>query len=229
MTTRRALPNAPRRDAATRDRLTAAATRLFARHGFSAVSVRDIAHAARANVAAVNYHFDGKLGLYRVVVHAAVDAMRSGDDAFLTAAAGASPEQQLRTYVTGYLPRIASTDDRTAWIHDLMRHEMSEPTPLAPWIAEHGILPRIEYLAGVVSKLLGCAPNDARVPRCVISIQSQCLFYRPDRFRTAAFKGWPVSDTELAAIADHIVEFSLAGIQRIGRRSSVRKGKEKHG
>ncbi|HKV51900.1 MAG TPA: CerR family C-terminal domain-containing protein [Gemmatimonadaceae bacterium] len=218
MSARRAPPNAPRRDAATRERLIAAATRLFAQRGFNAVGVRELARAARANVAAVNYHFDDKLGLYRVVVHAAVDAMRSGDDAFLTAAAGVSPEEQLRTYVTGYLPRIASSDDRTAWIHDLMRHEMSEPTPLAPWIAEHGILPRIEYLAGVVSKLLDCQPNDPRVPRCVISIQAQCLFYRPDRFRTAAFKGWPVSSAELAAIADHIVEFSLAGIQRIRRR-----------
>jgi TetR/AcrR family transcriptional regulator, regulator of cefoperazone and chloramphenicol sensitivity len=216
--TARRPPNARRPDAATRERLLAAATRLFAQHGFGAVSVRDIARAARANVAAVNYHFDGKLGLYRAVVHSAVQAMRAGDDAFLTAASDVSPEEQLRTYITGYLPRIASTDDRTAWIHDLMRHEMSEPTPVAPWIAEHGILPRIEYLAGVVAKLLDCKPNDKRVARCVISVQAQCLFYRPDRFRAAAFKGWPLSDAELAAVADHIVEFSLAGIKRIAAR-----------
>jgi AcrR family transcriptional regulator len=218
MTARRHAPNGEAADTATHERLLAAATRLFAQRGFHAVSVRDIAHAARANVAAVNYYFDGKLGLYRAVVRAAVQAMRAGDDAFLTAGLNASPENQLRTYVSGYLPRIASTDDRTAWIHDLMRHEMSEPTPLAPWIAEHGIMPRIEYLAGVVAKLLDCKPTDKRVARCVISIQAQCLFYRPDRFRTAAFKGWPVSDAELAAAADHIVEFSLAGIERIASR-----------
>jgi len=216
--TRTAPPRARRPDAATRDRLLAEATRLFAQRGFHAVSVRDIARAARANVAAVNYHFDGKLGLYRAVVRAAVEAMRAGDDAFLTAARDASPEEQLRTYVMGYLPRIASSDDRTAWIHDLMRHEMSEPTPLAPWIAEHGILPRIEYLAGVVVQLLDCKPNDRRVARCVISVQAQCLFYRPDRFRAAAFKGWPLSDAELAAVAAHIVEFSLAGIERIAKQ-----------
>ena len=86
MTARRQSPDARRPDAATRERLLAAATRLFAQHGFGGVSVRDIARAARANVAAVNYHFDGKLGLYRAVVHSAVQAMRSGDDAFLTAA-----------------------------------------------------------------------------------------------------------------------------------------------
>ncbi|HEV8411789.1 MAG TPA: CerR family C-terminal domain-containing protein, partial [Gemmatimonadaceae bacterium] len=67
-------------------------------------------------------------------------------------------------------------------------------------------------------RLLDCKPNDKRVARCVISIQAQCLFYRPDRFRAAAFKGWPLSDAELAAVADHIVEFSLAGIKRITAR-----------
>ncbi|HEY7896344.1 MAG TPA: CerR family C-terminal domain-containing protein [Gemmatimonadaceae bacterium] len=218
MTARRHAPNGTESDTATHGRLLAAATRLFAQHGFHAVSVRDIARAARANVAAVNYHFDGKLGLYRAVVRAAVHAMRAGDDAYLTAQTDASPEDQLRTYVSGYLPRIASTDDRTAWIHDLMRHEMSEPTPLAPWIAEHGIMPRIEFLSGVVAKLLGCKPADKRVARCVISIQAQCLFYRPDRFRTAAFKEWAVTVADLAAVADHIVEFSLAGIKRIATR-----------
>ncbi|HXE60096.1 MAG TPA: CerR family C-terminal domain-containing protein [Gemmatimonadaceae bacterium] len=218
MIARRATPNAGRPDAATRDRLLAAATRLFAQHGFNAASVRDIARAARANVAAINYHFDGKMGLYRAVVRAAVQAMRAGDDAFLTAATDASPEEQLRTYVAGYLPRIASTDDRTAWIHDLMRHEMAEPTPLAPWIAEHGILPRIQYLSGVVARLLDCKPADPRVARCVISIQAQCLFYRPDRFRAAAFKNWAFTHADLAAVADHIVEFSLAGIKRLASR-----------
>jgi len=218
MIARRRSPQSRRPDAATRERLLAVATKLFAQRGFGAVSVRDIARAAHANIAAVNYHFDGKLGLYRAVVHSAVQAMRAGDDVFLTASSDASPEAQLRTYVMGYLPRIASTDDRTAWIHDLMRHEMSEPTPVAPWIVEHGIMPRIEYLAGIVAKLLDCKPNDKRVARCVISVQAQCLFYRPDRFRTAAFKGWPLSDAELAAVADHIVEFSLAGIKRIGVR-----------
>ena len=211
-------PHARRPDTATRDRLLAEATTLFAQHGFNAVSVRDIARAAHANVAAVNYHFDGKLGLYRAVVRSAVQAMRAGDDAFLIGASDASPEEQLRRYVTGYLPRIASSDDHTAWIHDLMRHEMSEPTPLAPWIAEHGILPRLRYLAGVVAKLLDAKPNDKRVARCVISIQAQCLFYLPDRFRAAAFKDWSMNESEVAAAAEHIVEFSLAGIRRIASR-----------
>ena len=57
-----------KRDAATRARLLAAAERLFADRGFKKVTVREICRAARANVAAINYHFGDKLGLYREVL-----------------------------------------------------------------------------------------------------------------------------------------------------------------
>ena len=51
-------------DQETRQRLLEAAARLFAARGFTHVTVREICNAANANVAAVNYHFGDKLGLY---------------------------------------------------------------------------------------------------------------------------------------------------------------------
>ncbi|MFO7654826.1 MAG: TetR family transcriptional regulator [Candidatus Krumholzibacteriia bacterium] len=48
--------------------MLAAAERLFAERGFDGVSVRDLAAEADVNVAAVNYHFQGKENLYREVL-----------------------------------------------------------------------------------------------------------------------------------------------------------------
>ncbi len=208
------------RDLATRERLVQAAAARFAEHGFNNVSVRDICGDAGANVAAVNYHFGDKLGLYREVVSEAIAAMAATSGAAMIAPDGTTPEERIRHYVRVYLPRIAGRDSgidaaRVAWIHKLMRHESSEPTPLAPWIAEQAIMPRVEYLGRVVAELLACEPADPRVRRCVISIQAQCLFYAPDKFRDAAFPGWPPSGPDLAAAAEHIAEFSLAGIRRV--------------
>ena len=45
-----------------------AAEQLFADRGFDSVSVRDITHLAKANVAAVNYHFGGRDGLITVLL-----------------------------------------------------------------------------------------------------------------------------------------------------------------
>src|SRR5579864_7715057 len=50
-----------------KDRILDAAERLFARHGFYGVSVRDITEAAGVDVALVNYHFGGKRELFTAV------------------------------------------------------------------------------------------------------------------------------------------------------------------
>jgi AcrR family transcriptional regulator len=49
-------------------RLLDAAEQLFAERGFEAVSVRDVTQLAKANVAAINYHFGSRDGLIGLVV-----------------------------------------------------------------------------------------------------------------------------------------------------------------
>lgn len=52
----------------TRDRILDAAEASFAEFGFDGSSLREITHRARANVAAVNYHFGSKVDLFRAVL-----------------------------------------------------------------------------------------------------------------------------------------------------------------
>ena len=68
--------NPPDIDRETRDRLIDVAAVLFAEHGFDTVTVRDICAKASANVAAVNYHFGGKAGLYDEVLRWAIRIMQ---------------------------------------------------------------------------------------------------------------------------------------------------------
>lgn len=48
----------------TKQKILEVANDLFAKHGFAATSVRDIASAADVNLAAINYHFKNKDNLY---------------------------------------------------------------------------------------------------------------------------------------------------------------------
>src|SRR6266850_7915162 len=52
----------------TEKRLLEAAGEIFAEHGYRAATVRQICEKARANIAAVNYHFGDKEGLYRAAL-----------------------------------------------------------------------------------------------------------------------------------------------------------------
>ena len=63
-------------DLRTRDRLIEVAAEMFADRGLEKTTVREICAAAGANVAAVNYHFGGKDGLYHAVIQTAIRVMR---------------------------------------------------------------------------------------------------------------------------------------------------------
>ncbi len=205
----------PRHDEATRDRPDGRGAGGSSRErGYHGVVVRDLCDAAGANLAAVNYYFGGKLGLYRAVLEEVLGKIR--DFPILRAPPGSSAEERIRHYVLNYVPRLANPEGPGVMIQRIMSHEMQEPTELAPWIAQEVILPRARYLAEAVSELMGCALDDPRVGRCVISLQAQCHFYLPSRFRARAM---PEADRylkeSLPEAAEHIVEFTLAGIRRI--------------
>lgn len=61
------MPPADPRAEETRRRLIAAGLELFARHGYDAVTTRQLAEAAGVNQAAIPYHFGGKEGVYLAV------------------------------------------------------------------------------------------------------------------------------------------------------------------
>src|SRR5258708_38675381 len=92
-----------REDLETRSRLLNAAARLFAERGFAKVTVRDICKKARANVAAVNYHFGGKDGLYRAVMRMALETMQATTQAAQTPGAGLTGPERIPPHVSGVL------------------------------------------------------------------------------------------------------------------------------
>jgi AcrR family transcriptional regulator len=208
------------RDTETRERLLQAGARLFADRGFRKVTVRDICRVARANVAAVNYHFGDKLGLYREVLQSAIDGMRATSDMARQAGAGRPPEEQLRKFVEIFVHRILTPGNDT--IHKLVQREMTDPTPALDSLVEQGVRPRVEYLSGLIAQIMDVPATDQRVLRCVASIQSQTLSYLPNPI--AARMGFVFKPTpaNLREIAGHIAEFSIAGIHAVGRAVHAR-------
>jgi len=205
----------------TRARLLGAAADRFAERGFKAVTIRKIGRAAHANIAAVNYHFGGKLGLYREVVNEAVDVMQATTDAAIRVGAGKPPDERLRAYVRVFVERVGRRGPNS-WIHRLMLREVADPSPALDIIAARVIEPRLAYLREVVADLLGRESTDDVVGWCVLNVQ-QCLSALPPSITARTHGLPPVSGPDaLSLLAEHIAEFAIGGIQEVRRVLEVR-------
>jgi AcrR family transcriptional regulator len=195
---------------------------MFADRGFDAVTVRDLARHAQVNLAAVSYHFGDKLGLYRELIDGAIRAMRAIQEQQREATREDPPEEQLRKYIITYVTHMAGPHSpQIDRLQRLIRQEGATPSQLGRRVIEHGVLPRLKYCAEIVAKLLDCPVDDARVRLCVISIQAQCGFFVRGGARSFLPKEWQVDgETEIAAAAAHIADFSLAGIRAMKRAAT---------
>jgi AcrR family transcriptional regulator len=201
-------------DLETRERLLKAAERLFAERGFKKVTVRDICRAARANVAAVNYHFGDKEGLYREVLRSAIDVVRETTEAGRKAGEGRSPEEKLERYLRIFISRVTAPGHEN--LHRLIQREIDDPTAALDAFVEEAVRPRVDYIASIVVEMIGGEPTDPDILRCVGSILSQAVVYvrrNPVAERLGfSFKGSPA---DIDAAARHIAAFSLAGVRAV--------------
>ncbi len=62
----------------TQNKIKTAAARIFQQKGYEATKVRDIASAAEVNLALINYHFQNKENLYKIVMEDAMQAFAEG-------------------------------------------------------------------------------------------------------------------------------------------------------
>jgi AcrR family transcriptional regulator len=206
-------------DDETRQRLLDAGRELFAQNGFHHVTVREICHAAHANVAAVNYHFGDKFGLYMEILRGGIALMTETNEMARVAGQGKPPEEQLRAYIKVFLERIAGKD-RQSWLQRVMTHELATPTPALDVVFEQVIQPRLQYISGIVAALLGCDLDDPRVLYCVGSIFGQCQVYQWNQLRDRLMSSRSFTSEKIEELANHVCEFSLAGIRNLTRRSS---------
>ncbi len=106
-------------DTQVREGLLTAARSLFLKYGFRAVSSRQVAAAAGVNPAMIHYYFDGKEGLYRAMLEAAISPVVMRLETMLGDPQSADLEGLARTYM-----RVLAANP---WIPGLIVREVLTP------------------------------------------------------------------------------------------------------
>lgn len=209
-------------DADTRHRLLHAAGEVFAERGFREASIREITERAGTNVAAVNYHFRDKHGLYLSVIRQSHErALRMQSAALHDVSVGA--EERLALFIDGFLRSVLGEAEPAVYSR-LFTREMIDPTEALETFVEDEVRPKSALLAQLLGELLGLPENDRLVRMLIPTVISQVVFWhncRPVLERMLPELTYSGADVD--RISAHVTRFMLAGLRELRRELDAQR------
>lgn len=208
------MPDLKTKSEKTRARLLTAASRIFAEKGYQDATIAEICEQAQANIAAVNYHFGDKQTLYLEAWRHAFNHELGQHPPDGGVSRQASAEQRLAGRIKSMIRRVADDD---SYSFAIIHKEMAQPTRLLADILEKEINPQRQQMFGLLRECLGQDASEQQLQYCHASIMGQCFqLLRLKQMQHARPQRALASDlSDVGAFAEHVVDFSLAGIRAI--------------
>lgn len=206
----------------TRVRMIEAGLELFGAEGFQSVSTRTLARRANVNLAAMAYHFGGKLGLYEAVTRSVVaelradflphiQQLRSGLDE------AAGDRRRLAHVVAAFfrnlLGSILGPQRRRLHIAFVLR-EYTHPGPAFPILFEGVVEPLHRGVTQLVAELRGLPAEHPQAILCAHALIGQCFGFAIARAPLQRRMNWDrVSTENIDSIAAAVVPLVLSALE----------------
>lgn len=209
----------------TRNRILSAACAVFAEKGYHDATVEDICRRARSNIAAINYHFGSKDQLYARVWRKAFD---EAIDAY-PPEGGLSPDAVATERLKGTIHSLvgkAVDPGRIGHAGKLLLREMVNPTEVIRHVKRDALQPLHDRMNNLMRELLGPKATNEQLLLCQMSIVHQCMAIGMRLFRGTMPPKMSLdtpSDQLIEVLTDHIMRFSLAGIEAV--RKEIKAGR----
>jgi TetR/AcrR family transcriptional regulator, regulator of cefoperazone and chloramphenicol sensitivity len=204
----------------TRAQLIEAAGQVFAELGFDGATGQMICQRARVHTAAIVYHFDGMVGLYRAVMDEARRRLVTTEALVTAVKAQPEPRRQLEAFLTMIVEAVTSPASQT-WAGRLFAREFVTPSTAMSRAQDRDLARRARLLKSMISALTGLPHDDPRVARSCISTMAPCamLLLVNRRKLRHVFPEMKVDSKSAPQIARHLVDFALAGLAAISARN----------
>jgi AcrR family transcriptional regulator len=197
---------------ATRQQLLDVAGQVFAERGFADATSKEICARAKANLAAVNYHFGSRDQLYEAVLVVAHQHMVKLDDLHAIAAMPMPPRDKLRLVITQIISKVMAPDAH--WGMRVVIRELLAPTPYAATLVNKAIFPKAMVMFGIVAEILQLPPTSPGLQRSILFVMGPCLamLIAPPGLRQKVF---PSAVADAQSLADDMLCYALAGLEAI--------------
>ncbi|MDH3997569.1 MAG: TetR/AcrR family transcriptional regulator [Desulfuromonadales bacterium] len=199
----------------TKTLLLDCAEQLFLAHGFDGVSIRQITLATGTNVAAINYHFNGKRNLYRAVLARRLKQIADAKVALLSELAQRRPAPELKeilvSYIRSYFDAIIVSPDKKRLVQMIYR-ELG-PDAIAGDLVTSLLVAPIHRIFQKMLLQLCPEIEPKRLSLCISSISGQVLHFVQLQEALREMHTQPSDELFLEEIIQHIAEFSLHGLK----------------
>jgi AcrR family transcriptional regulator len=191
----------------TPNRLLEVARHFFAEYGYEGTTVRDIALAAEANLAAVGYHFGSKEGLYQEVLRSQVAPL--ANTIGQVCASGLPPLDKIDSLVHAVFEHIRGRPEMAP----LIARELASGRAVNPALVQ-----TFRRALPSVTRVIVEGQKDRSIRRgdpvlITLSVMAQPIYFNLGRKLLAAVAGLQISDPATARrMADHAAAVIRAGI-----------------
>lgn len=207
-----------------------AAEQLFAERGFDVVSVRDISGRAKANVAAVNYHFGSREELVRLVIYRYATSLGEERLARLEAVekkwAGKTPplEEVIEAFVRPLSGIARKTDLAEPVFHMLVGRILALPGDVFPRETELLTQNAVKRFIRVLAKALPSVSNEELTWRTHFVTGGLIhLLIRQEEPQT--FSSPAAGSPTMEAILGRFIRFATAGLREgVEQEITAKKG-----
>jgi AcrR family transcriptional regulator len=199
----------------TRDQILQTAGMVFAERGYAHATSKAICERAGTNVAAVNYHFGSRDGLYEAVLIEAHRQLIDMDDLLAISSAPGDARERLGSVLTQI---VGMATESGGWAFRVLVREMMSPSPAMPALAAKAVAPKAEIMMRLIAEFGGLAPSDPAVQRCAFMcvVPTMLIAVAPPALKTNVF---PALMQDPDALLDALKAFCFAGIEAVARQS----------
>ena len=202
----------------TRARLLETAGRVFAEKGFEGATGKEICRLARANAAAVVYHFGSMEELYAAVLVEARNRLVTTDMLIAAVSAERDPRLKLQSLI-GVIVRTLAGPASQSWAARVIGREITSTSQAADTFVDRELQARAAILKGLVSELTGLPVEHPVVARGAVSIIGPCLLLlivNRRRFERA-FPAYDIHPGTIEEVTQDLTRFTLAGLGALAR------------
>jgi AcrR family transcriptional regulator len=198
----------------TRNNILKAAVALFAERGFDGTSIRAIVAKARVNQAAINYHFNGKEGLYFEVLKVAFEGYLRLDNFDPERLKDLPREEALRSFVYQQLRPLLARDQMSRYIR-IFAWENVRPSKVLSDFVKTGAMPFLASATELVRRFLPPETSDQDAICAAIALMGQCSIFVRNReqFAKPPFD-FRIDEDFVARLTDFISGLALKGMAR---------------